>query len=140
MFLPFLQVEQMNNQSFLKSFLFWCFFLSRVRQGTRQWQLERKLDLTDTIKDGARLFLLDEGIRRQLLLALTEDSKLHIQEVCNSLTVFIRFIKFSGRLLRFDKNAFFVACWCLQIARRPNRRTISCSRSCTRYSFFWHTS
>ena len=45
-------------------------------------QVERKLDLTDTIKDGARLFLLDEGIRRQLILALTEDSKLHVREVC----------------------------------------------------------
>lgn len=40
--------------------------------------------MTDTIKDGARLFLVDEGIRRQLLLALTEDSKLHIQEVINN--------------------------------------------------------
>ncbi|CAM8898652.1 unnamed protein product [Rhodiola kirilowii] len=44
-------------------------------------QTQSKLDLTDTIKDGARLFLVDEGIRRQLLLALTEDSKLHIQEL-----------------------------------------------------------
>ncbi|XP_042480113.1 protein ACTIVITY OF BC1 COMPLEX KINASE 1, chloroplastic-like [Macadamia integrifolia] len=50
-------------------------------QGSRDWQFERKLDLTDTIKDGARLFLLDAGIRKQLLLALTEDSKLHIQEL-----------------------------------------------------------
>ncbi|KAL0726570.1 hypothetical protein Bca4012_022663 [Brassica carinata] len=41
---------------------------------------ESKLDLTDTIKDGARLFLLDEGIRRKLILALTEDSKLHVEE------------------------------------------------------------
>ncbi|XP_047320172.1 protein ACTIVITY OF BC1 COMPLEX KINASE 1, chloroplastic [Impatiens glandulifera] len=48
---------------------------------TRPVQIERKLDLTDTIKDGARLFLVDEGIRKQLLLALTEDSKLHIQEL-----------------------------------------------------------
>lgn len=47
----------------------------------KSWQFGKKLDLTDTIKDGARLFLLDEGIRRQLLLALTEDSKLHIQEL-----------------------------------------------------------
>lgn len=46
------------------------------------------MDLTDTIKDGARLFFVDEGIRRQLLLALTEDSKLHIEEVCvNSMTL-----------------------------------------------------
>ncbi|KAF5726307.1 hypothetical protein HS088_TW23G01052 [Tripterygium wilfordii] len=51
------------------------------RQTSRKWQLKRKLDLTDTIKDGARLFCVDEGIRRQLLLALTEDSKLHIQEL-----------------------------------------------------------
>ncbi|THG18787.1 hypothetical protein TEA_016170 [Camellia sinensis var. sinensis] len=50
-------------------------------QTSRDWQVDRKLDLTDTIKDGARLFLVDEGIRRQLLLALTEDSKLHIQEI-----------------------------------------------------------
>lgn len=50
-------------------------------QMSRDWQVDRKLDLTDTIKDGARLFLVDEGIRRQLLLALTEDSKLHIQEL-----------------------------------------------------------
>ncbi|CAL0333031.1 unnamed protein product [Lupinus luteus] len=47
----------------------------------RDLKVERKLDLTDTIKDGARLFLVDEGIRRQLLLALTEDSKLHIEEL-----------------------------------------------------------
>ncbi|XP_022754409.1 protein ACTIVITY OF BC1 COMPLEX KINASE 1, chloroplastic isoform X2 [Durio zibethinus] len=48
---------------------------------SRSWQIKSKLDLTDTIKDGARLFLFDEGIRRQLLLALTEDSKLHVQEL-----------------------------------------------------------
>ncbi|MCI02478.1 putative aarF domain-containing protein kinase chloroplastic-like, partial [Trifolium medium] len=51
------------------------------KQTQRNWKVEKKLDLTDTIKDGARLFLVDEGIRRQLLLALTEDSKLHIEEV-----------------------------------------------------------
>ncbi|KAJ8442785.1 hypothetical protein Cgig2_016251 [Carnegiea gigantea] len=44
-------------------------------------QAARRLDLTETIKDGARLFFIDEGIRRQLILALTEDSKLHIQEI-----------------------------------------------------------
>ncbi|XVE71368.1 hypothetical protein DITRI_Ditri10aG0144800 [Diplodiscus trichospermus] len=48
---------------------------------SRSWQIQSKLDLTDTIKDGTRLFLFDEGIRRQLLLALTEDSKLHVQEL-----------------------------------------------------------
>lgn len=52
-----------------------------TRQKSRDMQVQRKLDLTDTIKDGARLFLVDEGIRRQLLLALTEDSKLHIEEL-----------------------------------------------------------
>ncbi|KAL2525322.1 putative aarF domain-containing protein kinase [Abeliophyllum distichum] len=54
---------------------------NNTRQRSRELQVERKLDLTDTIKDGARLFLVDEGIRRQLLLALTEDSKLHVQEL-----------------------------------------------------------
>ncbi|KAL3650994.1 Protein ACTIVITY OF BC1 COMPLEX KINASE 1, chloroplastic [Castilleja foliolosa] len=48
---------------------------------SKEQQIKGKLDLTDTIKDGTRLFLIDEGIRRQLLLALTEDSKLHIQEL-----------------------------------------------------------
>lgn len=56
-------------------------FQVKDMQRSREWQVERKLDLTDTIKDGARLFVVDEGIRRQLLLALTEDSKLHIQEL-----------------------------------------------------------
>ncbi|GMH12403.1 hypothetical protein Nepgr_014244 [Nepenthes gracilis] len=51
---------------------------TRIMRGL---QVEQKLDLTDTIKDGARLFLIDEGIRRQLILAFTEDSKLHIQEL-----------------------------------------------------------
>ncbi|XP_020680119.1 protein ACTIVITY OF BC1 COMPLEX KINASE 1, chloroplastic [Dendrobium catenatum] len=50
-------------------------------QRSRSWQVEKKLDLTDTIKDGAKMFLVDAGIRRQLILALTEDSKLHIQEL-----------------------------------------------------------
>lgn len=50
-------------------------------QNQRDLKVEKKLDLTDTIKDGARLFFVDEGIRRQLLLALTEDSKLHIEEL-----------------------------------------------------------
>ncbi|GLT85150.1 hypothetical protein SLE2022_033480 [Rubroshorea leprosula] len=54
---------------------------AKAIRSTRNWQFERKLDLTDTIKDGARLFFFDEGIRRQLILALTEDSKLHVQEL-----------------------------------------------------------
>ncbi|MFQ6638639.1 hypothetical protein Gotur_016352 [Gossypium turneri] len=55
----------------------------QVKNGpiSRSWQTVSKLDLTDTIKDGARLVLFDEGIRRQLLLALTEDSKLHVEEL-----------------------------------------------------------
>ncbi|WCJ30527.1 Protein kinase superfamily protein [Euphorbia peplus] len=44
-------------------------------------RVENKLDLTDTIRDATRLFFLDEGIRRQLLMALTEDSKLHVEEL-----------------------------------------------------------
>lgn len=56
-------------------------FQGNNRGTSKHLKNEQKLDLTDTIKDGARLFIIDEGIRRQLLLALTEDSKLHIQEV-----------------------------------------------------------
>lgn len=65
------------------------------RQRSRALQVARKLDLTDTIKDGARLFLVDEGIRRKLLLALTEDSKLHVQEVRDDSKefIFIRLLK-----------------------------------------------
>ncbi|TVU25841.1 hypothetical protein EJB05_28351 [Eragrostis curvula] len=44
-------------------------------------QTESKLDLTETIKDGARMFLIDAGIRRQLILAFTEDSRLHVEEL-----------------------------------------------------------
>ncbi|KAK1551184.1 hypothetical protein Q3G72_031599 [Acer saccharum] len=53
----------------------------QVKSISKSLQVEKKLDLTDTIKDGARLFFTDEGIRRKLLLALTEDSKLHVQEL-----------------------------------------------------------
>ena len=37
------------------------------------------LDLSDTVKDGARVLLLDDKLRRQLLLALTEDDRLHVE-------------------------------------------------------------
>jgi predicted unusual protein kinase regulating ubiquinone biosynthesis (AarF/ABC1/UbiB family) len=39
------------------------------------------LDLSDTVRDGAKVLLLDEKLRRQLLLALTEDNRLHVEEV-----------------------------------------------------------
>lgn len=39
------------------------------------------VDLTSTVADGARLVLLDEDLRRQLLFAFTEDDRLHIEEV-----------------------------------------------------------
>ncbi|XP_074574735.1 protein ACTIVITY OF BC1 COMPLEX KINASE 1, chloroplastic [Curcuma longa] len=50
-------------------------------RSSRSLQVAKKLDLTETIKDGARMFLIDSGIRRQMIMALTEDSKLHIQEL-----------------------------------------------------------
>lgn len=74
------------------------------RQKYKDIRVERRLDLTDTIKDGARVFLLDEGIRRKLLLALTEDSKLHIQEVCMYVCIFtIKKNDFNLRLWIMDK-------------------------------------
>ena len=36
------------------------------------------LDLSDTVASGARVVLLDERLRSQLLLALTEDNRLHV--------------------------------------------------------------
>ncbi|KAH7691457.1 Cadmium-transporting ATPase protein [Dioscorea alata] len=63
-------VAKMNNNPALQ-----------VKNRSMNWQVQKKLDLTDTIRDGARMFLVDAGIRRQLLMALTEDSKLHIQEL-----------------------------------------------------------
>ena len=39
------------------------------------------LDLTDTAADGAGLLLADEGLRRKLILALTEDDRLRVEEV-----------------------------------------------------------
>ncbi|CAL5228284.1 g11389 [Coccomyxa viridis] len=39
------------------------------------------LDLSDTVASGARVVLLDEKLRSQLLQALTEDNRLHIDEV-----------------------------------------------------------
>ena len=40
----------------------------------------RKLDMSSTLKDGARVVALDAGIRRQLILALTEGQRLHVNE------------------------------------------------------------
>ena len=37
------------------------------------------LDLSDTVRDGARVVLMDDDLRRQLLLALTEDDRLHLE-------------------------------------------------------------
>lgn len=39
------------------------------------------LDLSDTVKDALRLLLVDEKLRRQMILALTEDNRLHVAEV-----------------------------------------------------------
>lgn len=96
-------------------------------QRSREQQTVSKLDLTDTIKDGTRLFLIDERIRRQLLLALTEDSKLHIQEVSEVYRLLI--LRVNWYLTRAYA---FAACRCIQIARGPNRRTFSSSASSSR--------
>jgi hypothetical protein len=39
------------------------------------------LDLSDTVRDALRLLLVDEKLRRQVILALTEDNRLHVAEV-----------------------------------------------------------
>lgn len=37
------------------------------------------IDLSDTVSDGARVVLLDDRLRRELLLAFTEDNRLHVE-------------------------------------------------------------
>ncbi|MEW5313691.1 MAG: hypothetical protein WDW38_005236 [Sanguina aurantia] len=39
------------------------------------------LDLSDTVKDALRIVLLDNKLRTQVIMALTEDNKLHVEEV-----------------------------------------------------------
>ena len=39
------------------------------------------VDLTSTVADGARVVLLDDNLRQQLLLAFTEDNRLHVNEL-----------------------------------------------------------
>jgi len=63
------------------------------QNGQFQWQrlrnlialaqdgLGNKLDLNDTMKDGVKLLLQDERLRTQLLLAFTEDNRLHTEEL-----------------------------------------------------------
>jgi hypothetical protein len=43
------------------------------------------LDLSSTVSDGARVVLLDDQLRRQLLRAFTEDDRLHVEEVARLL-------------------------------------------------------
>ncbi|GMH41992.1 hypothetical protein BSKO_09911 [Bryopsis sp. KO-2023] len=43
------------------------------------------LVLNDTLKDGIRLLLLDDRLRDQLVLAFTEDNRLHVEEVASLL-------------------------------------------------------
>lgn len=44
---------------------------------------EGGLDLRETIRDGARVVVTDGALRKQLLMAFTEDSRLHLQEVAD---------------------------------------------------------
>ena len=39
------------------------------------------LDLSETVRDAARLLLVDDKLRRQVIMALTEDNQLHVREV-----------------------------------------------------------
>ena len=62
------------------------------KQGKFQWSrlenlitLAREsgggLDLTDTVADGTQLLVTDEQLRVQLLMAVTEDNRLHVEEI-----------------------------------------------------------
>lgn len=45
------------------------------------------IDLTSTVADGARVVLLDDELRRQLILAFTEDDRLHVSEVARLISL-----------------------------------------------------
>ncbi len=61
------------------------------------------LDLSDTVKDALRVLAQDDKIRSQLLLALTEDNRLHVAEVMHLLDLVrdeVEPSKLAGQLLR----------------------------------------
>ena len=39
------------------------------------------LDLTDTVADGTQLLITDSELRLQILMAVTEDNRLHVEEI-----------------------------------------------------------
>ena len=43
------------------------------------------LDLSDTVTDAARVLVADASLRNQLLAALTEDNRLHVDVRCSLL-------------------------------------------------------
>lgn len=51
------------------------------RAGSSSGSSGAGLDLSDTVRDAARLLLIDEKLRRQIIMALTEDNRLHVSEV-----------------------------------------------------------
>ena len=51
--------------------------ISLAKEGTSS----RSLDLSSTARDAVRVLLLDTVLREQLIAALTEDNRLHIDEV-----------------------------------------------------------
>ncbi|EFJ50264.1 hypothetical protein VOLCADRAFT_89206 [Volvox carteri f. nagariensis] len=59
--------------------------LQLAKEGSSSRSSDGGLDLSDTAKDALRVLLLDEKLRTQLMLALTEDNKLHLDEVLNLL-------------------------------------------------------
>lgn len=59
-----------------------------AREGSSQGESgSNAVDLTSTVADGTRLVLLDDELRRQLLLAFTEDDRLHLSELARILSL-----------------------------------------------------
>ncbi|KAL6763578.1 ABC1 family-domain-containing protein [Haematococcus lacustris] len=48
--------------------------------GTGGGTMRRGLDLSDTVRDAVRVLLLDDRLRSQVIMALTEDNRLHVAE------------------------------------------------------------
>lgn len=59
--------------------------LRLAKEGTGSGPAGGGLDLSATVSDGARVVLLDDELRRQLLRAFTEDDRLHVDELARLL-------------------------------------------------------
>ena len=78
------------------------------------------LDLNDTVRDGLRLVLLDDRLRSQLLMAFTEEDRLHVDEVISLYQV----IKCLRSLLTHNNECQTAACITACAAVQTGERSV----------------